>query len=169
MGENHTVSRPAETDLPAGADREDDMSGSSQAMERNISLGDGSVDGLLAGFAAGLAMLGVLIIEGWLGDLTAAQVTASFAPPMTSGPPAGFLLHLATAGIYGLIFGALTRTLQRRRILGLGVVYGLILWLLARTILLPLADSPLLALPAAGFLLAHLAYGLVLGFILARR
>jgi hypothetical protein len=45
------------------------------------------------------------------------------------------------------------------------VLYGLLLFALAELFLLPGTGSPLQAIPAANFALAHIVFGLVLGMI----
>jgi hypothetical protein len=90
---------------------------------------------------------------------------------------AGGLLHLSVSGVYGALFGlavhALTR-LQRGEpsiwlIAGLGSAYGLLLALLAQWVILPATDSPLREVAPLHFVIAHGLYGLILGYLNARR
>lgn len=45
-----------------------------------------------------------------------------------------------------------------------GLLYGLLLWLLAQYVLLPTHETPLATVPPVIFLAAHLIYGIVLGW-----
>lgn len=144
------------------------MSKSLSPSAANSDWGDAAVDGLLGGMVAGLAMLAVLLAAGWLTGSTAAAVLAGFSPAGASIFLTGLLLHLATSAVYGLIYATATRWTRGRLWWAAGPAYGLLLWLLARTILLPLAGTDLSPLPPAVFLAAHLVYGLVLAGWLAR-
>jgi uncharacterized membrane protein YagU involved in acid resistance len=115
-------------------------------------------------------MLAALLLLGAALGLAPAQVAGQF-DVRRSSVFSGLLLHLATAGIYGMLFAALSRFLaaaRRRLWLAAGAGYGLLLWLLARGVLLPLSASPLLQLPPVAFLAGHLVYGMVLGGWLAQ-
>jgi hypothetical protein len=84
-----------------------------------------------------------------------------------------FLLHLAVAGVYGILFGILYRVvvLLRKDWLAplpsavLGMVYGILLLLLARGVLLPGADSALMEIPLLHFGVAHLLFGVSAGLL----
>jgi uncharacterized membrane protein YqgA involved in biofilm formation len=83
---------------------------------------------------------------------------------------AGALAHLAVAGVYGALFGILVRRLPRRVPSWLaGLAFGLALWVIAITVLLPGAASSLSAFPAVHFLIAHVMYGGVVGLMIGRR
>jgi hypothetical protein len=77
------------------------------------------------------------------------------------------------AGIYGAVFGLgfrLVRRLARGpvRRAAVGAVYGLGLYTVAASVLLPAWGSFLLAVPAAHFMIAHLLYGVTLGLLVGR-
>ncbi len=44
-----------------------------------------------------------------------------------------------------------------------GLVYGILLWVLAQTVILPGTDSPMRFIPLGLFAAAHAVYGLALG------
>lgn len=130
------------------------------------SAGDRAVDGLLAGFGGAVAMMVVLFALGWLRATPPVQILRLFDATGNGSALLGLLLHLSTGGLYGILFGLGYRLLDRRGGFlpyAAGMAYGLLLWFLARFLLLPVAGSPLLALSQVDFLLAHLAYGLSTG------
>jgi uncharacterized membrane protein YagU involved in acid resistance len=129
--------------------------------------GETAVDGLIAGIAGGLAMAAVLVLWGPTAGVTPAGALSWFDATRQDAPLTGALIHLAVAGIYGMLYRLLGRLAGRYlRPLGFwsGPVYGLILWLLAAYVLLPLDSGRHPFFPQAIFLVAHLAYGAVLGF-----
>jgi hypothetical protein len=137
------------------------------------SAGDAAVDGLIRGVVAGLAMAAVLALAGLLAQLAPQVVLASFDPMRGNSATAGLLAHTATAAIYGLVFALLTAPFAGRlghRMLVAGVIYGLALWLVSRALMASELGAPLRALPSAGWLLAHVVYGGILGWLMwARR
>ncbi|MBI4789274.1 MAG: hypothetical protein HY782_19755 [Chloroflexi bacterium] len=149
------------------------MNQGKRVMWKETTLGDVAVDGLLAGLGAGVAMAIVLTAVGAVSGDAPTSVLARFDPSERAHPLVGALMHLAAAGVYGLLFGVIWRAMGRRmsgRITALasGIVYGLALFVLAETVLLPSARSPLLAIPASAFGLAHVVYGLTLGWLMSR-
>jgi hypothetical protein len=90
----------------------------------------------------------------------------------------GWLYHLFNSAVIGALFGAILgrRVVDRRSALVFGAVWGVVWWVLGGLILMPLAlgmnpFAPLLMPPmrpvAAGSLVGHLVYGLILGFVYA--
>ena len=144
-------------------------SGKTISVQKNT-VGDAIVTGLFAGLLAGLVMLVYLVITGLLaGDLPLA-VLGRFASGNNGVPLLGGLMHLAVSGVYGSFYGLIRYAIPgrwRSRLPGWlsGVIYGLLLFALAELFLLPGTGSPLQAIPAANFALAHIVFGLVLGMI----
>ncbi len=93
-----------------------------------------------------------------------------FAAGYNGIPLLGGLIHLAVSGVYGSFYGLIRYAIPGRwrgRLPGwlTGVLYGLLLFALAELFLLPGTGSPLLAIPAANFAVAHIVFGLVLGLV----
>jgi hypothetical protein len=133
---------------------------------------DAAVEGLLSGIAAGLLMALSLIGLGLITGDEPASILGRFDPGGQASPLTGGLAHLAVSGVYGILFGLGWRLLQRRlpalpAWVG-GLVYGVALFGLAETLLLPATGSPLGEIPAAQFGLAHAVYGLALGLLVGR-
>lgn len=133
--------------------------------------GDAAVDGLLAGGGGGLAMAAYLLVASLVMGAHWREVLSYFDPGRGGSAVAGMAAHLAVAGIYGVLFGLIawfTPRRWRRRLPGwlIGVAYGLLLWLLAQTVLLPGAGLPLQTFPRLHFALGHAVYGLVLGLLI---
>jgi len=141
---------------------------------RKKTIGETAVDGLLAGLAGGAAMALFLLLVGWLTGTPPQTTLAYFDPAQAGSWLTGLLAHLAVAAIYGVGFGLLMGVLGRirpsalRRLWLWGMAYGLALWLLGLGVVLTAVGAPLAQIPAWQFGLAHLVYGLVLGFWLGR-
>ncbi|MBK8986600.1 MAG: hypothetical protein IPM39_11045 [Chloroflexi bacterium] len=137
---------------------------------REKTIGDTAVDGLLAGLVGGGVMALFLLTAGWLTG-TPPQITLAYFDPAQAGSwLTGLLAHLAVSAIYGVVFGLLLGMVGRIRpslvrwgwLMGLG--YGLLLWLLGLGVVLTAVGAPLAQISPGQFALAHLIYGLVLGF-----
>ncbi len=136
---------------------------------RNANIGDAGVDGLLAGAAAGVAMaiylIGVSFISG------EGFVVLNRFDPDSQSPVVGTLLHLALAGVYGSVFGIGLTFVGRFKtppwLIGAG--FGLALFVLAETVIMPRSQSPIVEIPIEHLAVAHILYGLVLGFTLGRK
>jgi uncharacterized membrane protein YagU involved in acid resistance len=140
------------------------MENSSARLKDKASLGELAVEGLFAGIAAGAVMLAYLLVFGMLSGEAVTVMMGRFSIQVPPNPLQGALLHLAVSAIYGLLFGIVWRFLGRRfSAWGTALLYGLVIYLLARFVLLPESGSPLLDIPPLHFALAHLVYGLVLG------
>ena len=149
------------------------MQNDRQLTYKEATLGDAAVDGLLAGGGAGLLMAAYLIVVGLAMGETVGVVLGRFDPGQGGAPLVGALAHLATAGVYGVIFGLLGRFVPRGwrgRVPGwlAGLVYGLALFAVALA-LLPAVASPLQEIPRLHFAVAHVIYGLTLGFLFHRK
>jgi uncharacterized membrane protein YagU involved in acid resistance len=95
-------------------------------------LGTRIISGAVAGVAGGvvfgilMAMMGILPMVGMLIGIESASV--------------GFLVHLVNSAVIGAVFGVLAWGLADRAapVLGAGMVYGVIWWVLGALILMPL-------------------------------
>jgi hypothetical protein len=137
-------------------------------------IGDAAADGVFAGLLAGLLMIAFLAVAGLVAGETVTQALARFDPGGGGSAAAGGIGHLGVSAMYGVMFalavelsGRLTGA-GRKRIVILGITFGVALWALAEFVLLPASGSPLGALPWPRFLLAHLLYGSLLGMLVLR-
>jgi hypothetical protein len=143
--------------------------------ERQRTAGDAAVDGLLAGAGAGIAMAAYLVVIGLLAGEGPASVLTRFDPARQGSPLIGVMIHLAVSAVYGLLFGVIYRLVGRGRLSGraagalIGLAYGLALLLVAQGLALTGAGVALRGIPALHFTAAHLVYGVVLGWLVARR
>jgi hypothetical protein len=133
--------------------------------------GDRVVDGLLAGLVGGVVMAVYLLLVSLIVDQGPAVMFGRFAPD-GQGAVIGVLLLLAIAAICGALFGfghSIFGWLWPRRLpLWLvGILYGLILLLVAR-LLLPASGAALDEAPAWQLALANGLYGLILGWLVGR-
>jgi hypothetical protein len=136
--------------------------------------------GALAGLAGGLAMalVGALmsVAQGqdiWREAKAIASVVLGPHAVVQAGFAAlpvliGTLIHLITAMLLGAIFGIVSRRwLHLPSDFGMpvvtGLVYGLLVWLVAYFVALPVADPWLLDSYAPAFIIQHIVYGSVTG------
>ena len=82
----------------------------------------------------------------------------------------GSLLHLLVSAVLGAIFGVVTRrwlhlTSDFGTPVMAGLVYGLLIWLVAYFVVLPLLNPALLEVYPPAFIIQHVAYGVVLGLV----
>jgi hypothetical protein len=151
------------------------MNRSLQRPTTRIAVRQGALGGLIAGMAmAMIAMAYTLIAQG---DVLAplAQMGATFFPADIGSPAslaAGLVLHMMMSILFGIVFALIVKD----RISGLGplVLAGMffiaIEWAIARYVVLPAIDRPLVAtFGASGGILAHLMFGMILGGWLAWR
>ena len=134
--------------------------------ERKIS--DAALDGLFGGLAAGVAMALYLAVWGIFAGQAPGAVLGLFDPGKRGVVAAGALTHLAVASGYGILFGLIWWALRRGLRFGVpawlaGVIYGVVLLLVARALVLPAYGSPLGEIPILHFGVAHAIYGAVLG------
>lgn len=138
-----------------------------QMVARNTTVGDAAVDGLLAGIVAGIAMALYLVVVSLFGEGVA--VLTRFDPNGAS-PVVGALMHLAVAGVYGAVFGIFFNWIRRFNLPAWlsGLAFGLALFVVAVTIILPSSRSALVGIPTLHLGMAHAIYGLVIGFVVGR-
>lgn len=144
-----------------------------RVMPRPSTWEDAAVDGLINGVLAGAVMATFLAVAGLLGGESPISLFARFDPSSRLQPLAGALTHLAVAGVYGVLFGIAFRLIARRvRLVGaallIGAAYGMLLLVIAETVILPGSHSPLLELPTWELAASHLVYGLTLGWLVNR-
>jgi hypothetical protein len=138
---------------------------------------DASVDGLFAGLLAGTIMLIALVVMGAVQGVGLVEVLSRFAINEPRTALSGLLLHLAVSGVYGMAFGLAWAILQRWFRAGVaswislpvGLVYGLLLAVIAQTWILPNTAGGLGELPLYQFFGAHLIYGICLGWYFQRK
>jgi drug/metabolite transporter (DMT)-like permease len=146
---------------------------SASIKERTI--GDAAVDGLLAGIGAGLAMALLLLVVGALSGDSPVTVMERFDPVGSYNLVTGSLAHLAVSAIYGALFGLSFLTLIRLRPSWLrfswlvGLVFGLVLYAIARSAFSAGIDSGLADYSAPVLLLSHTLYGLVTSLLIGRK
>lgn len=144
-------------------------------MLKSKSIGDTAVDGLLAGAGAGIAMVLFLILAGFLLGNSPTLVLGRFDIQVGGRPLVGLLTHIAISAIYGLIFAILFLWLSRFWPFLLrwgwlsGLVYGVLLYGIARGAFYAGTNSGLVQFAPLALLAAHLLYGLVLGLIIGRK
>ena len=138
----------------------------STISDKEITTGDSAVSGLLNGLIAGAAMALVIALFSLLSRQGLAYLTY-FSAETPVPPLQGVLMHFGVSCTYGMIYGLLRHWTHLERLklprMLTGLVYGLGLWALAVTLILPAANSLMLNLPWVVLFSAHAVYGLVLG------
>ena len=136
--------------------------------------GDTAVDGVLAGLVAGLISALLLILIGLISGDSPGTVLGRFDPSLAGNPLIGGLLHLATSAVYGMMFALLFRLIGRRwsganRLVWLlGLLYGLLLLVIAEVVILSGFETMLGDFSTGAFAAFHIVYGLTLGIALER-
>ncbi len=135
------------------------------AVAKDLTMGDAAVDGLLAGLGAGIVMAVYLVAAAAIGDDSPATVLSWFDPSAAASPLTGALMHLAVAGVYGVLFGIGFGFVRRWNIPSwfAGLTYGIALFAFAQLFILPSSHLPIGGISVEHFAISHLIYGLVLG------
>ena len=142
--------------------------------QQKKTVGDLAVDGLLTGMAASLAMGVALLLLQFLDGVGPAELLGRFDPANDGSAAGGGLMFLAVAGLYGVVYAVVYRLLPSSSMIWkrfswlIGAIYGLGLWLAAQYIFLPGFNSALEAIPSSHFAVAHLVYGVTLGYLWGR-
>lgn len=134
---------------------------------------------LVSGFVGGLAMAGYLALAFWLGGIgfwrplqLIGAVSPSFQPPgygFHFWPVVlGFVVHMATAGLLGLLYGSLVRGSPRLSHDGgselfLGLAFGIAAWLVSGLWLGPLVDPFLRYFSPGHWFFGHALFGIGTG------
>ena len=138
--------------------------------------------GAIAGLAGGVAMAIVAALlsasmgqDIWHEPKRIAVIVygpaALASPGFDPGPVlVGSLIHLLVAALLGAIFGIVTRrwlhlTSDFGTPVMAGLVYGLLIWMVAYFVVLPLVNPVLLEVYAPAFIIQHVVYGVVLGLV----
>ena len=138
--------------------------------------------GAVAGLGGGIAMaiVGAIIsasLDGdiWLESKQIASIVygpaATAQPGFVAGPViVGTLLHLIIAAALGALFGIMTRRVFHLPSdfgtpLMAGLIYGLLIWMVAYFVVLPIIDPSLRETYAPAFVVQHLVYGAVTGLL----
>lgn len=129
--------------------------------------------GLFSGIAGGLVMILFLLAAGLATGTPLAMVLGYFDPTGNASALSGILAHLAISSVYGVVYGIVWRGLSlavRKRPPGwmAGLVFSLVLYAIARLAFLTDSNVSLLLIPAWQLLIAHLGYGLGLGWVFER-
>jgi hypothetical protein len=131
--------------------------------------------GVIAGFAAGLALAVYLAVTSYIGGQGVWRVTKAaaypligrraLAPGFSAGPVLlGLVCHFAVSVLWGVLFAALFFGLSQRATVIAGAIWGLVAWLAMYYVVLPLVGAGMLNKgPVVPAILAHLLFGLALG------
>jgi len=159
----------------------DGMQNTPQSAGRAFVLPDipglgGAVAGLIGG--AAMTIVGAILATSVGNDvwLEARQIaTMVYGPAALSDPGigpivVGTLLHLLISALLGAVFGIVSRRwLHLPSDYGMpvwiGVSYGIMIWLVAYFVVLPLVNPALLTTYAPSFIIQNLVYGIVTGLV----
>ncbi len=134
-------------------------------------ISDFVIDGLLAGLGAGFVMGVYLLVTGLFLGFGIVETLDLFTVVGPSSPFVGGFSHLAVSGIYGAFFGVLYPFFVRRLSVpswAAGLGFGVLLFLIGNYALVPGTGSRLVEISPLNFGIAHLLYGLVLGWLVGR-
>lgn len=149
------------------------MLGTRRYGDTGVWVRNGAIGGLIGGMVmAMVAMLSTLVAQG---DLLAPlkQMGATFFTSDSGSAGsllAGLMLHMMMSVIFGIVFALLVRDRATGfgPLIVAGVIFIAVEWAVARFVVLPIVDAPLVAtFGAIGGMIAHAMYGAVLGLWLA--
>ena len=138
------------------------------------SIGDVAIDGLVAGLVGGIVGALILLVLGLFSGNSTLNILQRFDATANGSPLLGTVMHLAVSVIYGALFAILLKLIiqvwpaARRISWLLGMIYGLILMLLAEVIFSSGFNSQLEETSLIDFTLFHIAYGVTLGIVSGR-
>jgi hypothetical protein len=127
-----------------------------------------------------MAIVGAIISASLDGDiwLESKQIATVFYGPAATAQPGfvagpvivGTLLHLIVAAALGALFGIMTRRVFHLPSdfgtpLMAGLIYGLLIWMVAYFVVLPILNPSLRETYAPAFVVQHLVYGAVTGLL----
>jgi hypothetical protein len=141
------------------------MATTAQESRAGVTLKQRIIGGVVGGIAGGL------VFGAWMAMMGMLPMVASVVGSQSA--VVGFIYHMFNSviigALFGLVFGALSRTYGQGALFGL--LYGVIWWVLGPMILMPLLLGMGLQFGAAFTppmlmsLVGHLAYGLITGFV----
>ena len=143
--------------------------------EKNSNLGTLAADGLIYGLVGGIAMFISLALFALFVGVTPGSPLEIFSVEGVASPWQGLLGHLSISATYGALFGALiwpikSYLVSRELFIWLaGLLFAVILLLVAQLAVFPTTSSPVEAFPTWQWAFAHGIYGLVLGGLFARK
>ena len=131
--------------------------------------------GIIAGFAATVALSGVMLFKTMMGLMPQFDVNAMSSQVIGLGenPLVGWLSHvLIGTGIWGVLF-ALSKDLLPGKTWLQGAIFGILAWLLMMIFFMPMAGAGMfginLGMPIPIMtLVLHLIFGIVLGVVYVR-
>jgi len=136
----------------------------------------GAIAGLIGG--AAMTIVGAMLAASvdndvWLGPRQIATMVygqAALSDPGIGPIVVGTLLHLLISALLGAVFGIVSRRwLHLPSDYGMpvwiGVAYGIMIWLVAYFVVLPLVNPTLLTTYAPSFIIQNLVYGIVTGLV----
>ncbi len=131
--------------------------------------------GMIAGFAGALAVIAVVtavVVAVGEGLFTAPRVIASaiYGNMVTGFLPVvvGTLIHLVTGTLLGAGFAQVMPRVYRTLWMVAGIFYGIAAWIVSSVVVLPIiAPAVLSEANYAVLLMAHIAYGAILGALAA--
>lgn len=153
------------------------MAGSTEtATPTRTALDNPWLGGVVAGVAGSTAMAAVMLAMGASNVIAVAMPALyTLAPPPNL--PLGFAVHLFHGAVFGLLFAGLATVVDLgdlARSVGAGLGYGVVVWVVAAVLVMPLwlgavgfANAPPFPNVAVPSLLWHAVYGLVLGGVFA--
>lgn len=143
-----------------------------QYDRKGEALGEGVAAGLVAGAALSLLMTTMNLLHGqdiWMGMKTAGlpfMGERAMQPGFEAGPVlVGVLCHFAVSAVWGALFAVFAYGMSRSATVGLGALWGIVVWLGMYYVVLPVVGAGDLPrnVPVGMAVLSHVFFGLILG------
>jgi len=128
------------------------------------------IGGVVSGLAGAVAMTALMLAMGAT-NVLAGAIPGLYGLALPPNPPAGLVVHLSHGAVLGVVFAAFVAAADledARSVVGAGVAYGVVTWVVLAALVMPLwlgAVGFAMAPPFPNFappsLLWHLVYGVV--------
>ena len=133
------------------------------------------IDGFIAGFAATVVLSVLMLLEGMMGLMPELDVIAMLSAMMKGPAAMGWIGHFMVGTVvWGGSFAILKEYIPGGSMIGKGIVFGVIAWLLMMIMIMPMAGAGLFGMNMGMMapvmtLVLHVIFGAVLGIVYERR
>ena len=133
------------------------------------------INGFIAGFAATVVLSVLMLLKGMMGLMPELDVIAMLSTMMNGPAAMGWIGHFMVGTVvWGGGFAILNEYIPGGSMIGKGIVFGVIAWLLMMIMIMPMAGAGLFGMNMGMMapvmtLVLHVIFGAVLGIVYEKR
>jgi uncharacterized membrane protein YagU involved in acid resistance len=133
------------------------------------------INGFIAGFAATVVLSVLMLLKGMMGLMPELDVIAMLSAMMKGPAAMGWIGHFMVGTVvWGGSFAILNEYIPGGSMIGKGIVFGVIAWLLMMIMIMPMAGAGLFGMNMGMMapvmtLVLHVIFGAVLGIVYEKR